>query len=426
MTHQGLGSEEDSFLCLKEQLRAAKNRLRMYENPPSICTMVVLVTGFQWHGYGISKHCRYQITRIWQGNNLCVYRRFSDFERLWEMLCIEFPGRIVPCLPTKVYVNSGGEDVVLERMEWLQVFVISILKRPVLAESQWFRDFLFLPTEEWQQKLDKISKVGQEANVLDHLQEKVSLETMRNGVFSALSYFPGFSSDKASSLDGALVKSSYRSLCWSRTPLNVCVPGIASRDTQENVRVVINVENGRAEAAMKVAKTLLELVNQTRLEAHCLVDVANSLKAAGGCEDMNRITENMLIVQNEATRLVQALKGSKEDQGPMQISMGVASELQGAVCAFQRVEQQESHNIALVTTELSEDLRTCTASYIDMMTKTMLLFVQSQIEYAQAKQRALHDTLTMFRGGPDVREECRTRLGLVKPRDWRWDVDTPM
>jgi hypothetical protein len=60
-----------------------------------------------------------------QNASVKVYRRYSDFVWLYDILCMNYPGLFVPCLPGKQFFN-GHSDFVLERMRSLQVRTLYI------------------------------------------------------------------------------------------------------------------------------------------------------------------------------------------------------------------------------------------------------------------------------------------------------------
>ncbi|OQS02591.1 hypothetical protein THRCLA_05053 [Thraustotheca clavata] len=76
-----------------------------------------------------------------------VYRRYSDFVWLHDVLCTSYPGLFVPYLPGKQFFN-GSTDFVHERMRSLQAFLREILRSPVLSRCDETRSFLLFSTEE--------------------------------------------------------------------------------------------------------------------------------------------------------------------------------------------------------------------------------------------------------------------------------------
>jgi sorting nexin-4 len=82
-----------------------------------------------------------------------VWRRYSEFEILWNFLCTVYPYVVVPPLPEKAIKGSSGllnritfstedSDFLIKRQHALEIFLVRLSRHPVLRQSYWFHQFL--------------------------------------------------------------------------------------------------------------------------------------------------------------------------------------------------------------------------------------------------------------------------------------------
>lgn len=96
-----------------------------------------------------------------------VYRRFSDFDWLFNILMKAFPGVWVPPLPPKKIFGSMDDALIASRRPALERFLRRVSKIPILAESPFFVQFLTRATtfEEAMKQMDKDVDTRQTAAV---------------------------------------------------------------------------------------------------------------------------------------------------------------------------------------------------------------------------------------------------------------------
>ncbi len=123
-------------------------------------------------------------TLLESGNVLVVWRRFSDFDWLHEVLTTAFPGLLVPPIPEKTHTKKFDDDVLKHRRTALQWFLDRLVRHPIFSRS--FLVHAFLVLEET--RMDDLKEYVQ-----NKISERVKLS--RKGISSSpVAYTPGLTS----------------------------------------------------------------------------------------------------------------------------------------------------------------------------------------------------------------------------------------
>ncbi|KAM3144436.1 hypothetical protein pb186bvf_003600 [Paramecium bursaria] len=89
---------------------------------------------------GMSKFTVYNIKGEDQNGKFDVYRRFSDFVELRELLLKQWPGCYIPPIPEKQIAGGNDQDVVESRKRLLQTFLVVISYLPHIFYSDEFNN----------------------------------------------------------------------------------------------------------------------------------------------------------------------------------------------------------------------------------------------------------------------------------------------
>lgn len=80
-----------------------------------------------------------------------VRRRYSDFELVRSQLAVRYPGVLQLPLPDKSPMNKNTEAFLFERAKGLRLYVEHALTNDFFQHDVMFRNFLLMPTGEWEQ-----------------------------------------------------------------------------------------------------------------------------------------------------------------------------------------------------------------------------------------------------------------------------------
>lgn len=153
-------------------------------------------------------------------------RRFSEFEKLYKVLCLTKPGVAVPRLPSKSLLSKAASvdsEVIQQRKKDLDNFLNEVLLNAHLSDVRSFRDFIqrrnpFNPQEyeaETTGKFDRAYTLRNEG-LLDSSSENQS--KLLTAVYSVGEYIKskvyGTSSEQLRSLFGAFTEQGIRQMCW--------------------------------------------------------------------------------------------------------------------------------------------------------------------------------------------------------------------
>uniref|UniRef100_A0A1A8PS64 Sorting nexin 8a n=1 Tax=Nothobranchius rachovii TaxID=451742 RepID=A0A1A8PS64_9TELE len=112
------------------------------------------------------KHVEYQLTS--QRYKISVYRRYSDFDILHEVLLQRFAYRVVPALPPKrmlkaVLTSISEREFIEGRRRALGRFINLVARHPLFSEDELVKTFLTFSGSDVQTKLrDTCKKLGDE------------------------------------------------------------------------------------------------------------------------------------------------------------------------------------------------------------------------------------------------------------------------
>mmetsp|Transcript_25303 Transcript_25303/g.30923 ORF Transcript_25303/g.30923 Transcript_25303/m.30923 type:complete len:495 (+) Transcript_25303:1706-3190(+) len=159
-------SDKINFDKLQKELERLKDTLRLYEEPPDLDEQrqTLVVDGFKTvkTNYLGSLHVRYQITRTRnQNTRLSVYRRFSDWIFLHSLLMKsnELHAKIIPSPPPKKSIGNTDLDFVELRMLQLHAFTKALTGHPDIRKNEYFRKFLYLTNEQWEEITGTVTAV---------------------------------------------------------------------------------------------------------------------------------------------------------------------------------------------------------------------------------------------------------------------------
>ncbi|XP_028669755.1 sorting nexin-8a isoform X2 [Erpetoichthys calabaricus] len=112
------------------------------------------------------KHFEYEVTS--QRFRSSVYRRYSDFDVLHEVLLHRFAYRMVPALPPKrvlkgVLTSTSEKEFIEGRRRGLRRFINLVARHPFFSEDELIKTFLTLNSSDVQNKLrESIKRAGDE------------------------------------------------------------------------------------------------------------------------------------------------------------------------------------------------------------------------------------------------------------------------
>jgi hypothetical protein len=154
-----------------------------------------------------------------------IRRRFSEFEKLYKVLCLTKPGVAVPRLPPKSLLSKAASidsEVIQQRRTDLDNFLNEVLLNAHLSDVRSFRDFIqrpkpFNPQEyesETTGKFDRAYTLKNEG-LLDSSTENQS--KLLTAVYSVGEYIKnkvyGTSTEQLQSLFGAFAEQGIRQMC---------------------------------------------------------------------------------------------------------------------------------------------------------------------------------------------------------------------
>ena len=85
-------------------------------------------------GFGNKFTC-YKIVGHDSNGPIEVYRRFSEFYLFHEKLTTRYPGLFIPPVPPKKAQGKLEEDLVNERMYFLQTYLLALCSYPILCKT---------------------------------------------------------------------------------------------------------------------------------------------------------------------------------------------------------------------------------------------------------------------------------------------------
>lgn len=100
------------------------------------------VYGFLEKGSGLNKYTVYLIRGEDKDGQIEVYRRFSEFYALREVLLQRWPGCFIPAVPDKKVIGKNDDMIKKNRERFLDSFVKKIASLPYLYYSQEFQVLL--------------------------------------------------------------------------------------------------------------------------------------------------------------------------------------------------------------------------------------------------------------------------------------------
>eukprot|EP00331_Platyophrya_macrostoma_P027895 CAMPEP_0176452576 /NCGR_PEP_ID=MMETSP0127-20121128/28628_1 /TAXON_ID=938130 /ORGANISM="Platyophrya macrostoma, Strain WH" /LENGTH=432 /DNA_ID=CAMNT_0017841077 /DNA_START=19 /DNA_END=1313 /DNA_ORIENTATION=- len=106
-----------------------------------------------------SKHVVYRIKGKDQEGAFEIFRRYSDFDTLRELLLVRWPGTVIPPIPSKKSVGNMEAWFVKDRMKFLEAFLIRVSEMPHLYYSEEFQIFLKNPTQDLEKAFTSAKKV---------------------------------------------------------------------------------------------------------------------------------------------------------------------------------------------------------------------------------------------------------------------------
>lgn len=166
---------------LERELEDLKLKLRLYEEPPDfdLNEYSIQVNGVQrtrGNLLGVGGHVRYCINvknpKI--KTSLKVFRRFSDWVVLSQILQQELPFSFLPMRPPKKMGLLGGQldaAFVDLRVHELHAYTQCLVRHPSVRNNQSFRKFLYLPSEQWDELIGNVAGQVNAVDITDQNQE---------------------------------------------------------------------------------------------------------------------------------------------------------------------------------------------------------------------------------------------------------------
>lgn len=155
---------------LEEELEALRLKIRHYEEPPDfdLNEYTISVNGIQRTKsslLGVGGHVRYCILvkNPQVKSALKVFRRFSDWVVLSQILENEVPLSLLPQRPPKklgILGRNMDSDFVEHRMLQLHAYTQCLARNPSVRHNQAFRKFLYLPSEQWEELIGNVTSLG--------------------------------------------------------------------------------------------------------------------------------------------------------------------------------------------------------------------------------------------------------------------------
>mmetsp|Transcript_3475 Transcript_3475/g.4658 ORF Transcript_3475/g.4658 Transcript_3475/m.4658 type:complete len:488 (-) Transcript_3475:193-1656(-) len=196
---------------LQAELKRLRETLRLYEEPPNLDEQkqTIVVNGFKnvKSAFMGTTHTRYQITRkrlsgernmaagssSFQNPDLSfsVYRRFSDWIFLHSLLERDLPQSLIPSPPPKKSLHKTDTDFLEMRLIQLHAFTRALADHPGVRTNQYFRQFLYLTYEQWEELTGAVTAVTSLPGSTEHEREQMgevlqheSVSNRKNGVAS--------------------------------------------------------------------------------------------------------------------------------------------------------------------------------------------------------------------------------------------------
>eukprot|EP00735_Rhodelphis_limneticus_P011661 TRINITY_DN4792_c0_g1::TRINITY_DN4792_c0_g1_i1::g.21335::m.21335 TRINITY_DN4792_c0_g1::TRINITY_DN4792_c0_g1_i1::g.21335 ORF type:complete len:401 (-),score=42.19,sp/Q9FG38/SNX1_ARATH/26.57/2e-32,Vps5/PF09325.5/1.1e-22,PX/PF00787.19/7.8e-22,Sigma70_ner/PF04546.8/0.15,Sigma70_ner/PF04546.8/88,MCPsignal/PF00015.16/0.36,MCPsignal/PF00015.16/3.6e+02,MCPsignal/PF00015.16/2.6e+02,Cauli_AT/PF03233.8/0.26,Cauli_AT/PF03233.8/6.5e+02,Syntaxin-6_N/PF09177.6/0.41,Syntaxin-6_N/PF09177.6/97,DUF4463/PF14703.1/1 len=138
-------------------------------------------------GSGYSSFTVYKVTSRcylpgFESTNVCVQRRFNDFEILHRRLSLQHPGVVVPPLPEKSVFGRFGKTFNDRRMEGLERFLVRVCNHPSLRVAPDLRVFLQSDALAWRER-GKTQSSTSLLGVLKEVQKTIdtTMDTIAHG-----------------------------------------------------------------------------------------------------------------------------------------------------------------------------------------------------------------------------------------------------
>jgi len=422
----------------------ARRRLELYEGYTPPQRMDIEVVEAVWcNSATLDQHWRYRVRRRWYDASLDVYRRYSDFLALRSKLVARFPDQVVPALPEKQLPLQRGQSLAEERRLWFQAFLRAVLRHRTLAGSIWVKDFLTLASEEWQRRLVEAKashKVDERMWEGEDLKRLVSIFSFPKGF--ALGSFGAKHENliKCDAQNGRTkaVDSKYVKYCWADGPLEVWSPALGTADdmTTQNSQVKIEAQNGRMEAAVRLARASLTLIETEEGAGDESAKLVASLNKMDGLDQF--LFENFKeSVALRGTQSRDRREFVRQERKLLLVTLEAALSLRGGNAAYERLRKQRvdpAQIVAFDENALGEDFDQQDELLIQDFSRMMESFARAQIQRAKFQQRALQKVLESLRSDcadslsfDQVLKDSRQRLGIGSAQKaFLWDTDTPM
>jgi len=390
------------------------NRLKMYEFPCSPSKEQIRIEGYLWHrSSSMSSHVRYVISRTYSGNQVQVYRRFSDFVELYNRLVHDCPFICIPMHPPRFFYKIDHPEIV-DRMDWLQAFMTSILQHAVLSECEWTKRFLFLPSEEWQACL--------EADPED-VNEALPFQGLAIMAVNTLASWSSTSIELEH--DSANLRRLHMNCCALRN-LEVSRTMVPN----EPFRICIKAHNAKIQVLDLVTSSVLKHCSAFERLCDSLNCTAESFSGLVQCSWgtnnhwFKMFTNGMLINLQNITKHVYGIKVKDPASCLSEIIQALLA-TQGAAESIERIghvvfdtiEERES---------IEQEFENRRKHVQKLAISSSLSFVTAQIEISKLNRQNWQSIYDEISKDQPIESLDRVRLGLDKPKEVPWEVPTPM
>ena len=144
---QNLKVDQDNMPVAEAQTHGDKGNFhttadKIDDIPCNDGNMQMEIVGQEMRGKGTDKHVEYQIKGQDSIGAIDVSRRFSQFYLLRSILFERYPGIYVPPLPPKQASGNKKDNFVLERMYFLDQFLLKISSTYYIAKTPELQLFL--------------------------------------------------------------------------------------------------------------------------------------------------------------------------------------------------------------------------------------------------------------------------------------------
>jgi len=315
--------------------------------------------------------------------------------------------------PPRFFYKIDHPEIV-DRMDWLQAFMTSILQHAVLSECEWTKRFLFLPSEEWQACL--------EADPED-VNEALPFQGLAIMAVNTLASWSSTSIELEH--DSANLRRLHMNCCALRN-LEVSRTMVPN----EPFRICIKAHNAKIQVLDLVTSSVLKHCSAFERLCDSLNCTAESFSGLVQCSWgtnnhwFKMFTNGMLINLQNITKHVYGIKVKDPASCLSEIIQALLA-TQGAAESIERIghvvfdtiEERES---------IEQEFENRRKHVQKLAISSSLSFVTAQIEISKLNRQNWQSIYDEISKDQPIESLDRVRLGLDKPKEVPWEVPTPM